>query len=541
MDTHAGQARRDERDAGFTLMEQIVSMTVLFAVLLGLLVALGAGARGIANGRQRTIATSLAKQQIEYLQGSAYTAIAMNLSSPGLSTDPNVTGTAPNQKFEGEFLVGGSTTPYTSVVTDGGGTFTVKTYVTAVAPTSGSAYRRITVLVDWTPSTSGSAHSMRFSSLVYPLDYTSYPAGAGSAEVAGASVTISGLPAFLAGETFDDFHLNLPQARAETSASTLRTAHGVSSSSTGVVDVGAGPLTSTTCQLSGTSSDIAECALVTFDNIADNDAGSQAADVSETVAAPFVARTVSTPGGLTLTTPAGTTTNRVSTDECVACTFGDADALPWSQAAVATTTGASAASSTSGSTLAGALWSMGPGWSASATSDHDGASGGLVTSTAQLQAPAVDVLRIDGVPGFTAAVKVPALSASVTTYSGHTSSTPSVSSSAEVNVQIWNGIEYLTYPVTPGEAFDSGPVATSAPIVVGDHAVSFTSQVVAQPSTTSSAGTTVKTESAAQYPSLLVVTVDVTVTSLSTASQTAAFTITFDYGRTTSLSTWVQQ
>ena len=92
-------------DRGTTLIEQLIAMTIVTMAMLALLGALGATARGVSSGRQRSIAVSMAKQALESLQGAAYATVSMNLTSPGLTAEPLVSGTAPNLRFEGELLV----------------------------------------------------------------------------------------------------------------------------------------------------------------------------------------------------------------------------------------------------------------------------------------------------------------------------------------------------------------------------------------------------------------------------------------------------
>jgi type II secretory pathway pseudopilin PulG len=159
--------RSKRADAGFSLIEQIIAMVVIVGVLLGLLSTLGATARGVTTGRQRTIAVSLSKQVIEKLQGAAYSDVAMNQAT--LTADALVLGVTPNLRFDGELLVLGGPTaaPYRTLTTAVGTTFSLRTFVTGVAA-AGAGYRRTTVIVDW-PSVSPT-HTLRLSSLVFPLD-----------------------------------------------------------------------------------------------------------------------------------------------------------------------------------------------------------------------------------------------------------------------------------------------------------------------------------------------------------------------------------
>jgi Tfp pilus assembly protein PilV len=95
-------------DRGFSLIEQIIAMTIVLGVLLGLLSTLGAVAHAMTISRQRTSAVSLAKQTIENIQGADWANVA---TGTGVTTaDPLVTPGTP-LKFSGEDLFFGGTTP----------------------------------------------------------------------------------------------------------------------------------------------------------------------------------------------------------------------------------------------------------------------------------------------------------------------------------------------------------------------------------------------------------------------------------------------
>lgn len=566
-DTRGVQRRRvnprwaDARDAGFGLIEQIIAMTVIVGALLGLLSTLGATAQGITTARQRTIAVSLAKQVIESLEGAAYTSVAMNIAS--LAGEPLVVGTTPNQTFEGEYIVPGGSTPYRTNPVSVGTTFSIRTFVTAV-PAGGSGYRRITVLVDW-PSTAP-RHNMRFSSLVFPLSYASYPASSGGAEATGGLITVTGN---LGSDAFDDVHVVLPGARVDTNASTLRTSIGAAAGGTSYVGITTGPvIPSMTCNGAGTA--VGECPRQTLESIADNDSTSTTTNWVAGVGRPFVGGSVTTPGGATMVTPAGTMTSRASTDVCGPCGFGDGDNVPWAYSTVATTTGATAgfASNHGVGMLNGSLWTLGSAWSATATIDHDTSGGGIVTATAQLTAPALKVLQLTGAPsGFDGAIKVSAFTVGASVVSGYTLLAPDVTTGTTTRqVQLWDGAGYRTVTVVAGVSVDE---RASATFTIGDHVIAFNSRVQSQPSTLSTTGTSPRRDAAAQHPSMLLVTVEVTITSATlvdppvtptTSTEVAtttmvpsttttalppvprvtdSFTIVVDYGRVSAHDTWL--
>jgi hypothetical protein len=548
----ASLGESDGRDAGFSLIEQVIAMLVIVTVLLGLLSTLGATAKGVVTGRQRTIAVSLSKQVIEKLQGAAYSDVATNQAT--LVADPLVVGAMPDLMFGGERLVLGGPTaaPYQTLVAAVGTTFSLRTFVTAVS-SGGAGYRRTTVIVTW-PSIAP-AHTLRFSSFVFPLDYTSYPASSGSAEVTGGLISATGQ---LGGDSFEDLHVVLPGIRAETTSSTLRTSIGAAASADSYVDLATGPVTSTNCAAPG--NDIGECTRRTLESIADNDSTSTTGNWVAGVAQPFPAGTLSTPGGTTMSTPSGTMTSRASTDLCGPCGFGDNDGFPWADASVSTTTGSSATFGTG--VLTGSLWDLGNGWAPTASVDHDPLGGGIVSTSAQVAVPALRVFDLDNGPaGFDGAVKVGAFTAKATAQAGYTLVAPDVATGTTTKqLQLWDGAGYRAVSIAASAAVDTSAAAT---FTVGDRTVSYTTHVQAQPSTFATVATAPRTDAAAQHPSILVITVDVTIstvpltepTTTSSTSTTVAgattttvapepivtdsFTITVDYGRASAHSAWL--
>ncbi len=532
------------------LVEQVIALTLIVVSMLALLTVLGAGTTAVVNGRQRTVATSLGRQVLERMQGGAYTSVAMNLSDPELLADPRVDALATPLKFELEQLVGGSSAPFQATEEVAGASYTISTFVTAVTPTQGLPYRRLTVFVDWTPSLSGNFHTQRFSTLVYPLDYSSYPAGGGLAEVTGGRITVTGN---LGGDVFEDVQMALPGARAKTSASTLRTAHGLASSSNAVLDLAAGPLTAPLCTVTGLSGDIVNCPVVTVNEAADNDSTTSAATwTANGTSLLFGGAAVTTPRGLLWSLPSGSGTAHAAVEKC-GCSYGvlhDDDGLPWADGTRQTSSSAQASFAPGGG-LSGRLWEMGTGWSATTSVDHDATGGGRVTSTAQVMAPAVKVFAVDGGPTedptiagagdpevFAGAVLVGTSSgftAKATAEAGYGSvGLPFVTGS--VPVKLWHKDDqgraaYRDVTVTPGDATDQ---TASASFVAGDHTVSFTSRVQSAPNTSTSTGVMPRTEADTQQPSLLLVTVDVVIT----GPHPGAFTITVDYGQVRARSAW---
>lgn len=516
-------------EGGFTLVEQLIAMSIMAGVLLSLLAVVGSGAAGVMNGRQRTLGTSLGKQVIERLQGAAYSAVAMNLGSPGLTADSRVTGTSPVLSFEGEQLVGGGSDPYKTVTTVSGTTYTVSTFVTAVTPASGLPYRRITVFVEWPATPAGTTRTLRFSSLTYPLDYTSFPAASGSAEVTGATASVTGS---FNSDQFSDVHMDAPGSRATTSSATARTAQAAASSSTAVVSLLTGPLVAPLCNLSGASSQSADCPISSLIRTTDNDTTTNAPTSQGGTTGMYSSATVQTPGGLTLTTPGGTNDPKSTVDACASCGFGDADDLPWSTATSSTSTTSSLAFTNGPGGLAGSLWQMGSGWIASSAVDHDSTSGGTVSATAQLNAPAVKIFSLTGAGAFDAAVRVGAFMTSATANVNPTTPTPTVTAQT-TTVDVWDDTVggYRSLSIVPGTATD---VTATGTVTVGGDVVTLTSRIQSQPKATSPSTASTGTAAAAQQPSILTLTVQATTTGPHAGTQT----VVFDYGQVAARSGW---
>ncbi|MEA3216834.1 MAG: hypothetical protein QOJ19_2990 [Acidimicrobiia bacterium] len=212
------------------------------------------------------------------------------------------------------------------------------------------------------------------------------------------------------------------------------------SSSTSVVSLLTGPLVAPLCNLSGASSQSADCPISSLIRATDNDTTTNAPTSQGGSTGMYNSATVQTPGGVTLTTPGGTNDPKSTVDACATCGFGDADNLPWSTASSSTSTTSSLAFTNGPGGLAGSLWQMGTGWIASSAVDHDATTGGSVTATAQLNAPAVKVFALTGAGAFDAAVRVGAFMTSATANVNPTAPSPIVTAQT-TTVDLWDNSE----------------------------------------------------------------------------------------------------
>jgi type II secretory pathway pseudopilin PulG len=167
------RARLDGGERGFTLIEAVIAITLIFASLTALAFTATNGFRYVALGRERQAATGIANQVMEETRGLAYAKIQQGLSSTVLGTDPNlVTGCPADDVGVYRFLVcsgekivttgslsnvlplvpnngtcPGSTLPLCSAVTYPV-TYSWRTYITNNNPQKNPF--RVTVMVSWT-------------------------------------------------------------------------------------------------------------------------------------------------------------------------------------------------------------------------------------------------------------------------------------------------------------------------------------------------------------------------------------------------------
>jgi len=167
------RAKFRREDAGFTLVETVVALLILFVLLLALETAATAGFRYVGYARERQAGGQIANQVMEEIRGLAYSKITSGLGNGSLATDPNLVTGCPSDPVgyyrflncTGEHVI--SYTPTGNVVplvpnngTCPGSplplcsaasypvTYTWRTYVTS-DDTARSPFR-VTVVVSWT-------------------------------------------------------------------------------------------------------------------------------------------------------------------------------------------------------------------------------------------------------------------------------------------------------------------------------------------------------------------------------------------------------
>jgi type II secretory pathway pseudopilin PulG len=192
--------RHDER--GFTLLETVIAVTVVFGALLALAytATIGFGYQSLA--RQRMTATQVANRIMEQVRGLAYSKVQAGLADADLSGDPNIVACSEPTGIVFRFLsclpvpsgspVGAgerivhspiscpASNPdcvaplvrHRGTMTANGITYSWSVYVTNDCPTLGSgctkvAPYRVTVLVTWTGGRAYPTKLVRIQSLFY--------------------------------------------------------------------------------------------------------------------------------------------------------------------------------------------------------------------------------------------------------------------------------------------------------------------------------------------------------------------------------------
>jgi len=170
---------RVQGERGFTILETVIAMMVVFASLTALAYTASIGFRYVGYGRDRIQATGIANRVMEDIRGLAYTKITSGISTSELASDSRIVSCSGVRRFEtcsGEKIVSSTfaagydaawLVPHTDTLSVGNLDVTYHTYVTNDTPTT-TPYR-VTVIIEWVNGAIANApnNSVRLQSLFW--------------------------------------------------------------------------------------------------------------------------------------------------------------------------------------------------------------------------------------------------------------------------------------------------------------------------------------------------------------------------------------
>jgi type II secretory pathway pseudopilin PulG len=200
----AGWRRKDPGEGeeagedGFTIMETVVAVIIVFAGLLALMSTATVGLVDAAMARQRQTATAIANQVLEQIRALPYERVAQGLEVTKLVQDPSI---FPCPDGEYYFEACPSTNPAAEKIVhtagladevplvpnkgnlgppDYGNTYTWRSYVTRAQGVPSAGAYRATVVVSWNPTVRRGTTSVRSQTLIHKGSGSTDPATAGS-------------------------------------------------------------------------------------------------------------------------------------------------------------------------------------------------------------------------------------------------------------------------------------------------------------------------------------------------------------------------
>jgi len=537
-----GGRRLPTNDAGFTIIESTIALALVFAVLVGLLGALTAGARGLVTGRQRSAALALANEVLEDARGRNYGDVGHDLDSdPTLAADPLITGTGSNRLYTGV----SPSEPLAASAVDAGAaggtvnnplfpfsphiftskreqtTYTTSVYVTTVTPAGGGdAYKRITVKVSWTPAQyATAAKSVTLSSFLFNAVAPPDPRLTGNAEADAGSFKVTGN---LTGISLTDLGVTFPYANGTIDSGFVRTVKGVARSSSSQLDLAGGLLSGVGlgCVVAGL---VGNCDAATADVNADNDSGTAPPDTDVDGASGPNTTLGGTLGALPVLNATLGSGSAQAQATVRSTTVGDGDKLPYFSG-VATGPASLSVGVVSG-LLNGSLLTLGNcGAScASATVDRDDSGPNQqIGSSAAVAFPAAAFLTLVGGPAG-GAVKVSPVSVQANAYAGPGAGNPGFVA-PNVTVQVWNGLGYTTLATISPATAASGSFTIAPFSILGVVSISGTVTVNRAVTSQTSSGGAV-TSASASLTNWLFVDLNVSAAGL------ASLNLHLDYGR----------
>jgi len=518
--THLFRAQRAPRgEGGFSIVESMIALGLIFTVLMGMLASLSTGVRGVVRGRQRTGAVALTREVLELTRSVGYDAVGHDLDSDTtLSTDTALTVAGTFQwTYEGEALAGSNRNqdadspfyPHRWTRTVDATDYTVNTYVTLVTPSTADQYKRVTAVVSWTNAQNANGQeSIEASSFMFDAQEPPDPLLEGLADVDAGGIDISG--SLQATGQLDSAFFWFPTAHGEIESRFIRRANGLAVSPRSQLNLTTSVDASEISGCTVTDSNKkAECAGQKAESVADNDTGT--APLTSAVAGPvtYSGGTVARQGRITVQFGGSNSATSKSTSAATTPTFAENDELPWHQSI--SSGPASMSIPYESSQVSGRLAECSAVAQATATVDVDTTgSATTIGSTATVSHPALDVLAFDApeviyydngttteqITNYAGLVRLGTTSVTASASAGPGVGAPSLTGNS-VTVQLYqpSGAEpgYSTVTFTPGT---ESSASTSAVFTVDGRRVELDATVTSARAVTRSDASGAVTNSA---------------------------------------------
>ena len=540
---------RDE--SGFSLIESMIALGVIFVVVLGLLASLDTGVRGLLTGRQRTGATALAKEVVEQARGANYDDLGHDVAGDAtLASDPDVAGSAPNWTYQpggggaAEALVGTATPSYpvhTWTAPGDGHTYTVRVYVTAVDAAQGDTYKRLTVAVTWDKeqyATTSVSNEVRLSTYVSRFGVVGGSEVGGSVDVDAGSVTVTGT---VGGVDVSDATIFFPFAHGDaTDNGLVRVTHGLARSARSELTLGSGSASGCPEDDAADPAGVtAACNGATAQTAADNDGGTALPLRDTDGPTSYGGGTLAAGAALNLSLGSSASVDsKGAAEACLGCSPSVGDVSDLLVYGVNDADGPSSMGmGFAAGILAGALFNATSPGGALATVDADTvAADQKIAATGRLTAPPVELVTLDlGPLGYTAAARVGAVDVTALAEAGPTAAAPSVSGNA-VQVTVYDTVGAglpadRVISFAPGEAV-AETASANFNLVSGITTSTVTLETTVTSGTKSTDSQTsggVITNASASLTNWLTVTVHLTI--VQAGLTLADVTVELDYGR----------
>ncbi len=557
----AAGRRSLQAESGFTIVESLIALGLVFGVVVGLLATVNIGIRGLLTGRQRSVALSIANEVIETARSRSYSDVGHDLDSdPTLATDTAISGAVPNLLYANpapapaEALVGsvvdagaaaGATanplfpfSPHRWPTLREATTYTTSVYVTRVVPTLGDPYRRLTVTVTWDrtlDAASAIPATVRLSSFLFNAIQPPDPLFVGLAEADAGTVTVVNRSS---GGDLSDARVWLPYAHGEIDSRFVRRATGFAGTARSVTNLRSGSVSGCTVSNGGLT---AECAGVKAETGSDNDAATAPPDHNPLGPIADPGGTLTAGAMPTSALGAGTARSLSTARSCWSC-YGagvdDDDRLPYQWAEATGPAALSmpfAAGSATGSLVTA---DTNCGTCSAVTLDRDDLGGTQLATRAAVAHPAIDVVTLAGAPaGYDGMVRVGPTTVSTSATSGPAALPPSFTAEAVV-VQVYDTATagYRTVAITPGTPSET---TSHAEVLAGGALVVMDATIRSGPAVTLSTPIPsggALTEAQASLSNWLTIEVHLVITDAGLPA--ADLDVTLDYGRVTARATY---